>query len=278
MKVPGDSRNNYIARMDWAAGSDKIILQHLNREQNKNEIFLANAKTGDVKTLFVEKDSAWVDINDDPQWFKNGDKFVWVSEKDGWRHVYTVSKNTGELKLITPGDYDVISIESIDEINGWVYFIASPDNATQRYLYRMALNSTGNAERISPQDEPGTHSYQVSPNSEWAIHTYSAFGIPAVVDIVHLPDHKVTKTLVSNFGLKDKLKVLKVKPVEFFKVNIGGGVLLDGYCIKPYNFDPTKKYPVLFYVYGEPAAKRYLMNGKEIGSGMRCWHRKDILS
>ena len=139
MKVPGDPRNNYIARMDWAAGSDEIILQHMNREQNKNEVMLANAKTGDVKTLFVEEDKAWIDINDDPQWFKSGEQFVWISERDGWRHVYAVSKKTGDLKLITPGKFDVISIESIDETNGWIYFIASPDNATQRYLYRMAL-------------------------------------------------------------------------------------------------------------------------------------------
>jgi dipeptidyl-peptidase-4 len=258
MRVPGDARNNYIARMDWAAGSDEIILQHLNRAQNKNEIMLANAKTGDVKTLFVEEDKAWVDINDDPQWFKNGGQFIWISERDGWKHVYVVSKNTGDLKLVTPGDFDVISIESIDEVNGWIYFIASPDNATQRYLYRMALDGIGKAERISPRDEPGTHSYQISPNSEWAIHSYSSFSNPPVVDVVHLPDHIVLNTLISNSELKKRIGQLKTKPVEFFKVDIGNGVKLDGYCIKPYNFDPQKKYPVLFYVYGEPAAQTVL--------------------
>jgi dipeptidyl-peptidase-4 len=258
MKVPGDPRNNYIARMDWAAGSDEIILQHLNREQNKNEIILANAKTGDIKILFVEEDKAWIDVNDDPQWFKDGEKFVWVSERDGWRHVYAVSKKTGDLKLVTPGEFDVVSIESIDETNGWLYFIASPGNATQRYLYRTALNGTGKAERISPQDQPGTHSYQVSPNSEWAIHTYSSFSNPPVVDVVHLPDHKVINTLISNSELKNRINHLKTKPPEFFKVDIGNGVNLDGYCIKPYNFDASKKYPVLFYVYGEPAAQTVL--------------------
>jgi dipeptidyl-peptidase 4 len=258
MKVPGDPRNNYIARMDWAAGPDEIILQHLNREQNKNEIILANAKTGDVKILFVEEDKAWIDVNDDPQWFKDGEQFVWVSERDGWRHVYAVSKKTGDLKLVTPGEFDVVSIESIDETNGWLYFIATPDNATQRYLYRTALNGTGKAERISPQDEPGTHSYQVSPNSEWAIHTYSSFSNPPVVDVVHLPDHKVVNTLISNSELKNRINYLKTKPAEFFKVDIGSGINLDGYCIKPYNFDASKKYPVLFYVYGEPAAQTVL--------------------
>lgn len=258
MKVPGDPRNNYIARMDWAAGSDDIILQHLNREQNKNEVMLGNAKTGDVKTLFIEEDKAWIDVNDDPQWFKSSNQFVWISERDGWRHVYVVSKSTGDLKLITPGQFDVISIERIDEVNGWIYFIASPDNATQKYLYRMALDGIGKAERITPQDEPGTHSYQVSPNSEWAIHTYSLFDTPPVIDVVHLPDHKVINTLVSNSELKNRIKQLKTKPAEFFKVDIGSGVKLDGYCMKPYNFDASKKYPVLFYVYGEPAAQTVL--------------------
>jgi dipeptidyl-peptidase-4 len=258
MKVPGDPRNNYIARMDWAAGSDDIILQHLNREQNKNEVMLGNAKTGDVKTLFIEEDKAWIDMNDDPQWFKSSNQFVWISERDGWRHVYVVSKSTGDLKLITPGEFDVISVESIDEANGFIYFIASPANATQKYLYRTALDGTGKAERISPQDEPGTHSYQISPNSEWAIHTYSSFDTPPVIDVVHLPDHKVINTLVSNSELKKRMKELKTRPVEFFKVDIGSGVKLDGYCMKPYNFDASKKYPVLFYVYGEPAAQTVL--------------------
>jgi dipeptidyl-peptidase-4 len=258
MKVPGDPRNNYIARMDWAGSSDEIMLQHMNREQNKIEVMIANAKNGDVKTLFVEEDKAWIDVNDDPQWFKSNDKFVWVSERDGWRHVYEVSKKSGDLKLITPGRFDVISIESIDEKNGWIYFIASPDNATQKYLYRTNLAGNGEAERISPKDEPGTHAYQVSPNSEWAIHTYSSFGTPPVVNVVHLPNHKVINTLVSNSTLKNRINQLKEKPVEFFQVEIASGIKLDGYCMKPFNFDSTKKYPVLFYVYGEPAAQTVL--------------------
>ena len=118
-------------------------------------------------------------------------------------------------------------------------------------------------------DEPGTHSYQISPNSEWAIHTYSSFDNPPVIDVVHLPDHKVINTLVSNTVLKNRIKQLKTKPVEFFKVEIGGGVKLDGYCIKPYNFDSSKKYPVLFYVYGEPAAQTVL---DVWDSMMWLWH------
>jgi len=259
MKVPGDPRNNYIARMEWADNSDELIIQHLNRLQNKNEVMLCNAETGDVRTLFTDESKAWVDImNDDLTWLNNGKHFLWLSECDGWRHIYNVSINTGGLSLITPGNFDIISIESIDKKNNWVYFIASLDNATQRYLYRMNLDGSGKLERITPEDEPGTHSYQISPNSEWAIHSYSSFDVPPVTDIIHLPDHKAYRTLVSNSGLKEKIKELKTNPVEFFKVSIGNGVTLDGYCIKPYNFNPSYKYPVLFYVYGEPAAQTVL--------------------
>ena len=255
MKVPGDPRNNYIARMDWADNSDQLIIQHLNRLQNENAVILCEAKTGDVKTIFTEKDKAWIDVNDDLHWLNDGKHFTWVSERDGWRHVYTVSRDDGKLKLITPGDFDVINIESIDEAKGWLYFIASPDNATRRYLYRMALDGHGSLEKITPVEEQGYNTYQMSPNSEWAIHTFSAFDTPPETDLVHLPDHKVVRTLVSNDELIKNVKDLKIKPVEFFKVKIGGGVTLDGYCVKPYNFDPSKKYPVLFYVYGEPAAQ-----------------------
>lgn len=258
MKVPGNPRNNYIVRMYWVDNSKQIVLEHMNRLQNQNQVLLCDAETGNVKTIFVDKDKAWVDVNDDFHWLKDGKHFTWVSERDGWRHVYIGSIDNSELKLITPGNFDVINVESIDQKNGWIYFIASPDNATQRYLYRMRLDGTGKLIRVTPDNETGTHSYQISPNSEWAIHRYSSFDVPPITNVVHLPDHKVYKTLVANTKLKETVKKLKIKPVEFFKVDIGNGVKLDGYCIKPYNFDPSKKYPVLFYVYGEPAAQTVL--------------------
>jgi len=258
MKVPGNQRNNYIVRMYWVPDSKQLVLEHMNRLQNQNQVLLCNASNGDIKTVFVDKDRAWVDVNDDFHWLKDGKHFTWVSERDGWRHVYISSIEDGKMKLVTHGNFDVINVESIDQKDGWIYFIASPGNATQRYLFRMRLNGRGKLHRITPGNEPGTHSYQVSPNSKWAIHTYSSFDVPPVTDVVHLPNHKVYKTLVANTKLKETVNKLKRKPVEFFKVDIGNGVKLDGYCIKPYNFNPNKKYPVLFNVYGEPAAQTVL--------------------
>lgn len=258
IKVPGDPRNNYIARMDWAESSNEIILQHLNRKQNKNEVILGNAKTGDVKTILTETDSAWVDIYDDLYWMKGGKEFTWISERDGWRHVYLISRDGLKIKNITPGNYDVISIKNIDEESGWMYFMASPDNATQRYLYRVALDGKGKLERITPAEFKGSNNYTISEGGKYAIHSYSNFDTPSISNFINLPDHKVIKTIVENKKLKEVINELKRLPTEFLKVDIGNGVALDSWMIKPPDFDPSKKYPVLYYLYGEPAAQTVL--------------------
>ena len=268
-KVPGDPRNNYICRMEWADNSDEIIIQHMNRLQNKNEVMLGDIKTGEMKTIFVDEEETWLDAVDDWKWMDNGRYFTWVTQRDGWRHVYLISRSGEEVKAITPWDFDVVSILNIDDKAGWLYYIASPDNPLQRYLYRSRLDGSGEAERLTPMELPGWHSYQVAPNSKWAIHTYSSANKPPVIDFVELPKHKVKRTLVDNAKLKARVERIKKLPREFFRVDNGEGVKLDCYMIKPYNFDPTKKYPVLFHVYGEPWGQT--VQDRWGGSGY-LWH------
>lgn len=268
LDVPGDPRNNYIARMDWAASSEEIVLQHVNRLQNTNEVMLGNARTGAVRTMITEKDSAWVDVGDDLHWLENGKQFTWVSERDGWRHVYLISRDGAKARLITPGAYDVESVQNIDEPGGWLYFIASPDNPAQRYLYRTRLDGKGGMERLTPADLRGTNSYNISPDTKWAFHNYSTIDMPRSTVLVSLPEHKVVRQLASNQKLRAKVRTLKQKSSEFFRVNIGGGGELDGWMMKPYNFDASKKYPVLFHVYGEPAGQTVLDNW----GGNKLWH------
>lgn len=253
IKVPGDPRNNYIARMDWAASSNEIILQHLNRKQNKNEVMLGNAKTGNVKTIITETDSAFVDIYDDLYWIKGGEEFTWIGERDGWRHIYLVSRDGLKIKNITPGNYDVISIKNIDEKSGWMYFMASPDNAMQRYLYRVALDGNGKLERITPADFKGSNEYIISEGGKYAMHSYSNFDTPSISNFISLPDHKFIRTITENKKSKESVNALKRLPTEFFKIDIGNGLMAPGRMMKPYNFDATKKYPVLFEVYSAPA-------------------------
>ena len=258
MSVPGDPRNNYIARMDWTGNSDEIYVQKLNRMQNQLDIMLCDVKTGNVKTILTENDKAWIDINDDMHWYNDGKNFTWISERDGWRHLYDVSRDGKNVKLITPGNYDVIEIETIDFKNGWIYYIASPENPAQRYLFRVSLDGKGTVEQITPSDLSGTNSYQVSGSSNYAIHTYSNVNTPPVIDLVDLPSHKVVRELVNNEKLIKTINELKRLPAEFFKVKTAENIILDGWVIKPPDFDPHKKYPVLYYLYGHPAAQTVL--------------------
>lgn len=257
-KIPGDPRNNYIPKMEWAASSEQVVIQHLNRLQNTNTVMLGNAADGSVQTVLVERDDAWVDVHDDLKWLDNGERFTWLSERDGWRHLYLVSRDGKDVKLLTPGDFDIVSIQSIDDKNGWVYYIASPENPTQRYLFRSPLSGEGSSERLSPLDQPGTHAYQLSPGSNWAFHTYQTFEMPPIIFLVELPEHKLVRVLEDNDEIREKIEDLDSQPAEFFRVGIEDGVELDAWAIKPSDFDPSKKYPLLFYVYGEPAGQTVL--------------------
>lgn len=259
LDVPGDPRNHYIARMNWAANSEEIVLQQLNRLQNTNLVMLGDIRTGKVRTILTDRDDAWVDIQgDDIVWLDGGKQFLWVSERDGWRHAYVVSRDGSAIRLITPGEFDVIGVEGVDKSGGSLYFSASPENATQRYLYRVGLDGRSKPERLTPASEPGTHLYDASPGARFAFHTYSSFGKPPRTDIVRLPSHTSARSLVDNAALLDKVNKLKRPPTEFFRVDIGGGIQLDGWMMKPFDFNPAKRYPVLFHVYGEPAGQRVL--------------------
>ena len=255
MQVPGRPNENYIARMEWAGDSDTLVLEHLNRLQNTNDVLLADVKTGEVRAVHQDRDSAWVDVVDEVKWIHGGKNFVWVSEQDGWRHVYVISRDGQQMRLVTPGAFDVMTVVGVDPTDQWLYYLASPDNATQRYLYRTRLEGNSKPERLTPANQPGTHFYQVSPDLRWAIHTYSTCDTPPVTDLVQLPNHAVQRTLEDNAKLRSNLKELVATPTEFLRVDVGEGVTLDGWLMKPQEFDPSRKYPVLVYVYGEPAAQ-----------------------
>lgn len=253
MEIPGDPRNHYLARMEWAYSDKELIVQQLNRKQNTNKVFITNASTGSVENIFTEKVETWLDVYNDLTWLDNGKYFTWNSDRTGWKHVYKVSRDGKEIIPITNGDFEVINILTIDEKGGYLYYIASPENPTQRYLYRNKLNGKGKPQKLSQDDLTGTHGYQISPNAKFAIHNYSDHKTPRTVDLVTLPEHKTLRVLEGNEALKNMLSEVNKQDMEFFQVEIEDGVVLDGWMIKPIKFDPQKKYPVFFYVYGEPA-------------------------
>ena len=253
MDVPGDPRENYIARMEWAASSDEIVMQRLNRLQNTLEIMLGEAASGQVRTIHTERDSAWVDMRVElMEWLDGGSEFAWISEEDGWRHAYVIARDGSSKRLITRGEFDIIDIVGIDEEDGWLYFIASPDDPTRAFLFRSRLDGEGSPERVTPADRNGSHAYEASPGAEWAFHVQSSFGTPPMTELVHLPDHRVQRVLAANQVYRDKVAALDRGEVEFFRVDQGDGVMIDGWIMKPPGFDPSKQYPLLVHVYGEP--------------------------
>ncbi len=255
MEVPGNPRNHYMVRMEWAWNSQELVLELLNRLQNTNDVLLADAATGAVDRIYQDQDTAWVDAVEDLRWLHDGKELLWLSEQDGWRHAYAISRQERHARLITPGAFDVISVVAVDPKEEWLCYLASPDNATERYLYRVRLDGTGAAERLTPANFAATHSYQIAPDCRWAFHTQSNFDAPPVTDLVRLPDHQVARVLEDNRELHSKVNTLMPGPTEFFRVDIGSDVKLDGWLIKPREFDPAKRYPILIYVYGEPAGQ-----------------------
>jgi len=237
--------------MEWANNSTELIIQHLNRLQNTNTVLMATAATGVTRTVFVDRDDAWLDVVDDVLWLNGGEQFTWLSEQDGFRHAYLVDRASGALTLVSDGDYEVLNVAKIDVAGGYLYFISSFDGATERFLYRIPLQG-GQPERLTPSDAQGWHEYQISPDAKWAIHTYSEFSKPPVISLVSLPDHRVVRTLVNNERAETAFNTLDLGAQTFFRVDIGDGYELDAYYILPSDFDASKKYPVLFHVYGEP--------------------------
>ena len=277
MKTPGDPRQTYLATLEWI-DNGTVAMQQLNRLQNQNDYLLGDARddnargtrAGDVRRVFRDASDSWVDVVDDVPWINGDREFLWLSERDGWRHVYRVPRDGGEPALVTRFDADVVSVQGFDERSGHLYFIASPDNATERYLYRAPIDGSAAPARVTPAGLTGTHSYTIAPGGGLAFHNYSRFDIPTSIDLVDLPAHRSIRQLTDTAPLVEKLATALTPPVEFFTVPVSDGVSLDGWMLKPKDFDASKRYPMIMHVYGEPASQTVMDNW---GGNGRLFHR-----
>lgn len=251
----------YLGHVGWAESSDELIVETLSRFRDKREFWLATID-GKLEKIYEETNDAWAvgshGINSGLKWIGDGESFVFVSEKGGWRSAYLCSRDGKQETELTPGQYDMIDKAFIDQTGGWYYFYASPENGTQKYLHRVPLDGSGKRERISPEDQPGTHGYVFSPDAKWAIHTYSRLNTPPVVALVELPSHKMIRVIDDHQELHEKMKQLATRPTEFVQIDIGDGIVMDASITKPSQFDESRKYPVFVYVYGEPHGQTVL--------------------
>lgn len=254
MQIPGEADNNYIPRMNWA-GNNEIMAFQLNRLQNEGRFFLCNATTGKATEIYHEKpDIGWIDQFglsewDAPwwTWIENNDYFIRTKEKDGWLRICKISKNGKQEQILTNGNYDA-SFVKFDKETGDIYFEATPYDATQKYLYKINIHG-GDTVRVTPQIFEGTNNYKFSPDGKYALHVNANIHRNYNARLIALPGHTKVYPASEDIFSAPNLGF----SVEKFKVKTIDGIQIDGIMAKPNDFDPTKKYPVFFFVYGEPA-------------------------
>lgn len=245
----GTNNDIYIPRVNWLPDSRDVAIQRLNRDQNVLDLLLFDVLTGKRSTLLTEKDPYWINVNDDLHFLKDKKRFLWASERTGYRHLYLYGLDGKEITQITKGDWEVSSVDSLDEAKGIIYFTATEKSPIERQLYHVNLDGSGFAQ-ISK--EAGTHSVNFAPTANSYVDQYSNALTPPRQDLYQADG---TKTATINENKVAELAQYHLSPVEFSTIKAHDGVTLNCFSIKPPNFDPAKKYPVIVYTYGGPHAQ-----------------------
>ena len=275
MAIPGDTKQHYLPRMQWIPNQNKLLVQQLNRKQNQLKIYNCDALSGQAKVVYEENEEAWIEIFgvdlsmnrgvDDLTVLEGGKSFMVLTEKDGWRHLYKVAIDGGEQSLITTGAYDVATYYHFDEKNKYLYFNASPDNATQRYLYRISMKKNSVAEKITPEQFSGINLYDFSPDGKYAIHSFSNANTPDAHSLITVPKHEEEIMFVSNDEYKNELKKYNLPRTEFFKLTTADGVEMDGSMIKPVDLILKKNILYCFLSMESPGRKLPWIHGMDYG-------------
>jgi dipeptidyl-peptidase-4 len=252
-----------ISRVTWSPDSKNIVFQAQNREQTFLDINFADARDGKSKTVIHESSKAWVAINEQPFWLKDG-SFLWASERDGWEHLYHYSPDGKLLRQVTDGKWEVRSVEGVDEQSGYIYFTATKDSHIAPSGYRVKLDGSG-LTRLTTGD--GTHRMDVSPTFNYFIGVWSDLNTPSQVRLFDASG-KLVRVIAEN--KVDALKQYKLGAAELLQVKTRDGFVMEAMMIKPPDFDPSKKYPVMSFTYGGPHAPQVR---NAWGSTTYMWHQ-----
>ena len=246
----GSEADIYFPRIKWTQDPSQLCVFRMNRHQNKLELLLAEATTGDTKTLLTEENKWYVDIHDNLTFLKNGTQFIWTSEKSGYNHIYLYDMSGKMEQQLTSGDTEVTNFYGVDEKNAKIYYQATT-NPLERHIFCVGLNGKKPKQLTK---ENGTHSAQFSSTYEYFVNTHSAMGVPNTYTVKN-EKGKNLRMIEDNKKLKNNIEKYNFNESEFFTFKTSDGVELNGYMIKPADFDPSKKYPVFMYVYGGPGSQ-----------------------
>jgi dipeptidyl-peptidase-4 len=261
----GGDTDIYLARMDWA-GNDELVIQRLNRAQNRIDVLLAEAGSGRSRAIFAETDEAWVDIDDDLTWIRGGRQFLWTSERDGWNHIYLFNRDGSIARQLTSGEWDVREFIGMSESTGRVWFTAGVDSPLESQVYNVDLNGRG-LRRIST--EPGWHAAVLAADGRSLLDTHSRVGAPPVTTLLST-DGSSIRMIADYADVAGRLAAERLGMHEFFRFATTDGDTLNGWMIRPPDFDPSRRYPVLMYVYGGPGSQTVT----DVWGGTRwLWHQ-----
>lgn len=257
-----------LVRMEWAESPSELVIQRMNRIQNRVDVLMANAATGASRALFTETAPAWLDVADNVlAWVNGGRQFIWSSDRDGWQHLYLYNRDGSVARQLTRGAWDVTEYLGTDARGGWIYFGASAEGPTERHVYRARMDGPGTPQRLSR--EPGWHAASVSPTGAFYLDNASTIHTPTVARL-HRADGAPVRVLVDNARAQAAVRGLAVRAPEFLTIPGADGTPLHAWIIRPADFDPAKKYPVLMYVYGGPGSQTV----KDQWGGTRyLWHQ-----
>lgn len=258
-----DIAYEYIPRIKWNPNTGELICYTMNRLQNDLRLYRINPSDGSSSVLFHEQAPAYLEINDYLTFLKDG-SFLWASEQDGYNHIYRYDATGKPVKKITSGNWDVTGFLGVDEAKKILYYESAEVSPMERHIYSISLDGK-NKKDLTPQ--AGTNTVEFTEGYKYYICTHSAAGVPPTVSL-YSGDGKLVRVLADNAGLNKVLGKLDISLPEFFTFKNSGGTDLNGYMIKPKNFDPLKKYPVFMFVYGGPGSQQVL---KQWGGSNYIW-------
>ncbi len=251
----GAEQDQYIPRIKWTNDANALCIFRMNRLQNKLELLLADAKTGNTSVLMTEENKKYIDINDNLTFLKDGKQFIWTTSGiEGYNHIYIYGFDGKMKTTVTAGKWDVTAFYGVDEKNGLIYYQSAEESPLRRYVYSIKLDGSGK-KKLTP--DAGTNNATFNNTFTYFLRTHSDANTPTDFAICK-SNGSVVKILETNDALKNKLLDYSVSKKEFFTFPLEDGTVLNGWMIKPKDFDATKKYPVSMHVYGGPGSQQVL--------------------
>lgn len=249
----GAEKDQYIPRIKWTQNNDILAVMRMNRLQNTLDVLQIHAETGKSVLMLSEKSNTYIDVSDD-KWFfpDNHPDMLWLSEQNGYNHIYRYSMDGKLINQVTTGNYEVSSVLGVDENNDRIYYLSTEVSPLERHLYWVSLDGKSKKRVTSA---PGTHDITLSSAFTYLVDSYSTMEAPGITDLCDAKDGKIVRNLIDNESLKKKLGGVELGKTEFFSFTNDEKVTLNGWMIKPANFQKNKKYPVLMYVYGGPGSQ-----------------------